>query len=129
MLCVVKFLVRGANRRSLQMPALGSPDRILMWVIKNAVRAFHYVKSSDWERKRALVTGHNVLDPFIGCPSVKLWYTFDVQGQPIKSSDVVPFTGALHAKAYAESFPHNLPRIVRVNPKNPQETRFFERDQ
>jgi hypothetical protein len=30
---------------------------------------------------------------------------------------------------YAESFSHNMPRIIRVNPKNPQETRFFEQDQ
>jgi hypothetical protein len=70
-----------------------------------------------------------VLDPLFGCPSVKLFYKFDFEGHSTKGSDVIPFSDVLRAKAYAERFPHNLPRTVRVNPENPQETRFFEWDQ
>jgi hypothetical protein len=111
------------------MAALGSPDRVLMYLIKSVVRVFHYFRSSNWERTRALVTSHIVLDPFLGCASVKLFYKYDSNKGPAIGWDLIPFQGALHAKYYAESFTHNLPRIIRVNPKNTQETHFFERDQ
>src|ERR1700675_3795982 len=108
------------------MAALGSPDRVLMYLIKSAVRAFHNFISFNWERTRALITGHIVLDPFLGFPSVKLHYRFDSNGRPTKNWDVVPFPNLLPARAYAESFPHNHPVTIRVNPKNPQKTHFFE---
>jgi len=111
------------------MAALGSPDRILMYLVKSARRAFDCFISSNWERTRASVTDHNVLDPFIGCPSVKLHYKFDSNGRSIKGWDVIPFINLLPAKAYAESFPHNHPAAIRVNPKDPQKSRFFEQDQ
>ena len=111
------------------MPALGSPDRVLMYLIKSAARAFYYFKSSDWERTGALVTGHSVSDPFFGAPDLKLFYKYDSSEGPAKGSDSIPFQSRPHAKYYAESFPHNLPRVIRVNPKNPQETHFFELDQ
>lgn len=107
----------------------GARDRIAMYLIMSAVRALRYYKSSNWEQATALVTGHIVLDPCLGCPSVKLHYKFDFNGHSTNGWDVIPFTWVLGAKAYAESFPHNLPRAIRVNPRNPQETRFFERDQ
>jgi hypothetical protein len=90
---------------------------------------FRYYKSSSWEQTTALVTGHAVLDPFLGCPSVNLYYKFDLDGHMIKSSDVIPVHSRAHARYYAESFSQNLPRKIRVNPKDPTETRFFEVDQ
>lgn len=111
------------------MAALGVLDIVLTYPFKSAVRVFHYFQSSKWERTRALVTGGIVLDPFLGCPSVKLHYKFDSNGRSTKSWDVIPFTHRLPARAYAESFPHNHPVTIRVNPKNPQKTRFFEHDQ
>jgi hypothetical protein len=111
------------------MAAFGSADRVLMYLVKSAVRAFYYFKSSDWVRTRALVTGHTVSDLCLGAPDLKLFYKYDSSEGPAKGSDLIPFQSRPHAKYYAESFPHNLPRIIRVNPKNPQETRFFERDQ
>ena len=111
------------------MAALGSPDRVLMYLIKNVVRAFHYFMSSNWKRTRALVTGHIVSDPFFGCPSLKLFYKYDSSEGPSKGSDLIPFLSRPHAKYYADSFTHNLPRIIRINPKNTQETHFFELDQ
>lgn len=110
--------------------ALGVLDKLLTYSFKGALRVFHYFESSKWERAKALVTGHIVLDPiWWGCPSVKLHYKFDYDGSSTKGWDVIPFPGLPQAKTYAESFPHNLPRIIRVNPENPQETHFFERDQ
>jgi hypothetical protein len=76
-----------------------------------------------------LGTGHIVLDPFLGCPSVKLHYKFDSNGRSIKGWDVIPALSLLPAKSYAENFPHNHPGTIRVNLQNPQNTRFFELDQ
>jgi hypothetical protein len=110
--------------------ALGVLDKILMCSFKSTLRLFYYFESSKWERVNALVTGHIVNDPiWWGCPTVRLHYRFDAEGQSIKGSDVIPFLGLPQARTYAESFPHNLPRTIRVNPKNPLETHFFERDQ
>ena len=101
--------------------ALGVLDKLLTYSFKSALRVLHYFGSSKWEHAKALVTGHVVIDPiWWGCPSVKLHYRFDSEGRSIKGWDVIPFPGLPQAKTYAESFPHNLPRIIRVNPKNPQ---------
>lgn len=110
--------------------AVGVLDKLLTYSFKSILRVFYDSNSSKWKREKALVTGHVVLDPiWWGCPSVRLHYKFDVEGRPIKGFDVIPFLGLPQAKTYAESFSHNLPRIIRVNPKDPQETHFFESDQ
>ena len=110
--------------------AMGVLDTILACSFKSALRVFRYFESSKWERVNALVTGHIVHDPiWWGCPTVKLHYSFYAAGRTTKGWDVIPFLWLPEARTYAESFPHNLPRIIRVNPKNPQETQYFERDQ
>ena len=110
--------------------ALGVLDKILMWSLKSALRQFLDFQTSNWQRVNALVTGHAVDDPiWWGCPTVKLHYKFDAEGRELKGCDVIPFWGLLQARTYAESFPHHLPRTIRVNPKNAHETRFFEQDQ
>jgi hypothetical protein len=112
------------------MAVWGAPDDLLAFLIKSAVRAFRYFKSSTWERKAAVVTGKIVQDPiWWGYPSVKLHYRFDSNGLSTKGWDVIPALSLLEARNNAESFRHNLPVTIRVNPKNPQETHFFERDQ
>lgn len=109
--------------------ALGVLDKLLTYSFKSALRMLYYFESSKWERARALITGQVVLYPIWGCSSVELHYRFDSEGRSIRGWDVIPFPALQQAKTYAESFSHNLPRIIRVNPKNPQETHFFERDQ
>ena len=104
-------------------------DQLLTYLFKSAVRVFYYFKTSEWQRTTAFVTGKIVLDPIWGCPSVKLHYRFDSNGSSTKGWDVIPFHYRIDAKPYAKSFPHNHPVTIRVNPKNLQETRFFERDQ
>jgi hypothetical protein len=110
--------------------ASGVLDKILMCSFKSVLRLSYDFESSKWDRVTALVTGHIVNDPiWWGCPTVKLFYRFDAEGRSIKGWDVIPFLGLPQARTYAESFSHNLPRIIRVNPKNPEETHFFEQDQ
>jgi hypothetical protein len=109
--------------------AWGDLDTILVCSFKSALRVLRYFQTSKWERVNASVTGKIVNDPIWGCPAVKLHYRFYAQGHSIKGSDVIPFVWLPEARTYAESFTHNLPRIIRVNPRNAQETHFFERDQ
>jgi hypothetical protein len=104
-------------------------DIVLTFSVKIAVRVFYYLQSARWEHTTAFVTGQVVLDPIWGCPSVKLHYRFDSNGHPTKGSDVIPALSRPEGRNYAESFPHNHPVTIRVDPKNPQETHFFERDQ
>lgn len=107
----------------------GTLDIMLVYLFKSAIRVFNYFKSSKWERTTAFVTGKIVLNPTWGGPSVKLHYRFDSNGCLTKGWDVIPFRARYQAKYYADSFSHNLPRTIRVNPKNPQKTQFFELDQ
>jgi hypothetical protein len=107
----------------------GTLDEVLTYLFKSALRTCRYYKSSSWEQTTAQVTGQIVLLPIWGCASLRLHYKFDLEGDLIKSSDVIPFRFRLDAKTYAQNLTHNVTRVIRVNPRNPQETRFFERDQ
>jgi hypothetical protein len=104
-------------------------DIILTFLFKGTIRVFRFFRSSKWERCTAMVTGQVVQAPNWGCSSVKLYYRFSSNGCSTKGWDEIPFYARSHARYYAKSFSHNLPRTIRVNPKNPQETLFFERDQ
>jgi hypothetical protein len=104
-------------------------DIFLVYVFKCTIRVFYFFESLGWKRTVAKVTGRAVLNPGWGCSSVRLHYRFDSNGHSIKSQDEIPFCMLWHSKTYAESFTHNLPRTIRVKPKNPQNTRFFEWDQ
>ena len=77
--------------------AVGSPDILLMYLIKSTVRMFRDYKSSSWEQTTALVTGQIVLDPCLGCPSIKLHYKFDYDGSLTKGWDEIPILGVLGA--------------------------------
>jgi hypothetical protein len=104
-------------------------SQLLPYLFRIALRVSYYFKTSKWERTTAFVTGQIVVDTAWGFPSVKLHYRFDSNGSFTKGWDVLPFHLGINAKAYAKSIPHNQPVTIRVNPKNSQETRFFERDQ
>ena len=110
--------------------ASGNLNKILPFLFVCALRVFRYLESSTWVRVNASVTGRIVNDPiWWGCPSVRLHYKFYANGHWNKGWDVIPFESILDARPYAGSFSHNSLRIIRVNPKNAQETHFFERDQ
>jgi hypothetical protein len=100
-----------------------------MYILKSTIRGFHFFKSYGWVRAKASFTNWTVKDPVWGCSSVKLRYKFESNGRSITGSDEKPFYMRFHAKTYAESLSRDLHPIIRVNPKNPQNTRFFELDQ
>jgi hypothetical protein len=108
---------------------LGVLDKLLTYSIKSLIRAFRRQQSVKWERTRALVTGAIVVNPLWGCSSVRLHYKYDLDGQSTKGSDIVPFLALWKAREYADSFPHNLPRVVRVDPNDTRNTRYFDIDQ
>jgi hypothetical protein len=103
-------------------------DVYLAYLFKITIRALRYFESLKWERSRAVLTDWSVINPVLGCPSVKLLYNFG-PADLTAGSEEVPFFMHWHAKTYAESLSRGLHPIVRVNPKNPRETRFFEMDQ
>jgi hypothetical protein len=107
----------------------GVADLVITFFLKITARAFLYLRSIRWKRTAAFVTGTIILEPFLGCPSVKLCYRFDLNGHEIESWSKVPMSTMYDAKTYAGSFSHAMPRVIRVNPKNPERTLFFELDQ
>jgi hypothetical protein len=107
----------------------GSLGDVLTFLYKIAVRRYRYYRSSDWQKTTAYITGQIPQLPIWGCASVRLHYKFDFNGEITKGSDVVPFRFSVDAKSWAESFTDNLAQTIRVNPENPQESYYFERDQ
>ncbi len=104
-------------------------DIFLAYLIKGSVRVFYFFNSSNWERITATITSRTVLHPDWGCSSVKVYYEFLANGLSINAWDEIPLLMHWHAKTYAESLSPGLKPIIRLNPKNPQVTRFFEWDQ
>jgi len=104
-------------------------ELLLTYSFKTLVRLFLYLTSLSWIRVAAFVTGQIAYEPLLGCSSVKLYYKFERNGKWIKGSDIIPQLTLPEAKEYAASFTHNSPRTIRVNPNNPEVTRYFERDQ
>jgi hypothetical protein len=104
-------------------------DIVIVYLFKSSVRVIHFFESLKWVRSRASLTDWDIVDPGWGCPSVRLHYTVASSGISTAGSDEVPFYMRWHAKTYSESLSRGLRPIVRVNPNNPRETRFFESDQ
>lgn len=104
-------------------------DIVLAFLFKSSIRAFHFVKTLRWGRSTGTVLGSTVLDPYMGCPSVKVHYQVVSSESPQEGSDEVPFYLRASAKRYAESVSRNLAVIVRVNPEKPREMLFFAYDQ
>jgi hypothetical protein len=104
-------------------------DVVLAYLFKSARRMLLFFESSKWERTTAVVTRRTVLSPGWGCSSVKVFYEFAVDGVSRGAWDEIPFYMDWHARTYAESMTPGLKPIIRVNPKDPRETRFFEQDQ
>ena len=104
-------------------------DIVLMYLFKSAKRVFQYFRSFRWERAEASFTDWAVVNPDWGCSSVRLHYEFVANERRFNGWDEIPFYMRWHSKTYAQSLLRDLHPIVRVNPENPNETRFFELDQ
>ena len=103
-------------------------DIVLAFLFKSFVRAFHFVKSLRWQRSPASVLKSTVLDPFLGCPSVRVHYQVVSTENSQQGWDEVPFCFRGSARRYAQSFSRNEVVTVRVNPDNSREMYFFPDD-
>ncbi len=104
-------------------------DIFLMYLYRASIRLFHFFQSRKWDRVGASLTDWTVVNPFWGGPSLKVYYEFMVNGHLITGRDEFSFLSPLQIRSYAKSLSRRLPSIIRVNPKNPHETRYFDRDQ
>jgi hypothetical protein len=107
----------------------GTFDILLVYLYKASIRLFHFFQSRKWDRVVASLTGWTVVRPFWGGPLLKVNYEFMVDGQLIIGQDEFSFFMPLQTMSYAKSLSRGLPSIIRVNPKNTHETRYFDHDQ
>lgn len=104
-------------------------DIVFMFLFKSFVRTLRFIKSSRWNRKTASVMDCIVLDPLMGCPSVKVHYQVVSIDRAQEGWNEIPFCFRRSAKQYAPRFSNNRSVTVRINPQRPDEMLFFEMDQ
>lgn len=104
-------------------------DIVLMFIFKSVVRAIRFLKSLRWNRSAATVLDLTVIDPDMGCPSVRVHYQIVSSGGSQQGADEMPFFLRGSAKSYVRNFSKNQPAVVRVNPGNPNEMLFAPSDQ
>lgn len=104
-------------------------DIALMFILKSMVRAMRFLKSLRWDRSAATVLDLTVIDPDMGCPSVRVHYQIVANQGSQQGADDVPFFLRGSAKNYAQNFSENRVIVVRVNPGNPKEMLFAPSDQ
>jgi len=107
----------------------GVADLVISSLFKFTVRTFLYWRTIRWRLMTASLTHHSIHEPFWGCPSLELSYKFEMNGQQIESSSKVPMMTMYYARKYAEVLSENMPLGVRVDPRNPKRTMYFDLDQ
>jgi len=104
-------------------------DIVVMFIFKSFVRAMRFLKSLRWNRSIATVLDSTLVDPDMGCPSVRVHYQIASNGNTQQGVDEVPFFLRGSAKSYVRSFSRSQAVVVRVNPENPHEMLFALSDQ
>src|ERR1700723_505260 len=99
-------------------------DIVLAYMFRSLVRTFHFVKSLRWSRVDGITLESTVLDPYLGCPSVKVRYQISTDASQ-EWWDEVPFYFIGSARIYAKELRHDMGVIIRVNPNNPRKAFFF----
>ena len=100
-------------------------DIVVVFLWKSATRAIQFIGSLRWKRTVASVREVIVLDPFLGCPSVRVYYRFDSTPRFTEGEDEVPFLLRWSAKQYAQRLSQAATVIVRVRS---EKTLFFKLD-
>src|ERR1700722_18748029 len=103
-------------------------DIVLAYMFRSLVRTFHFVKSFRWSRVDGITSESTVLDPYLGCPSVKIRYRISTDASQ-QWWDEVPFYLIGSARIYAKKLRPNMGVTIRVNPNNPRKTFYFPYDQ
>ena len=101
-------------------------DIYVAFLWKSITRGIQFIGSLQWTRTLASVSEVIVQDPFIGCPSVRVYYRLDANHRYLEGQDDVPFSFRWSAKDYA----HTLPRAAKVTVRvRKEKTLFFKLDQ
>ena len=101
-------------------------DIYVVFLWKSITRGIQFIGSLRWKRTVASVSDVTVQDPFMGCPSVRVYYRLNSNLPYPDGQDEVPFCFRLSAKDYA----HHLPRATKVTVRVKKEkTLFFKLDQ
>jgi hypothetical protein len=104
-------------------------DIAVMFIFRSLVRIARFLSSLGWSRNDATVLDATVIDPDMGCPSVKIHYQVVSNGRTQQGEDQIPFFLRTSAKSYARSLAEKRSIVVRINPANPRQTLFTPSDQ
>jgi hypothetical protein len=100
-------------------------DIVVAYLHKSFIRVFQYIESARWKRVTASIVESSVLDPPIGCPSVRIRYQVDAEHNPWVTEAEIPFLGRGDAERFARKFSSSRKVSVRVHPDFSTETRFY----
>ena len=104
-------------------------DIFIMYSIKAVARAYSLISSERWERVKAKILDITLLDPDVGCTSVRVDYQLSLETSKLNGREEIPFVFRWSARDYMQLLSNRTMVKVRVNPQNPKETLFFESDQ
>jgi len=104
-------------------------DIAVAFLVKSFIRTFWFMKSFRWDRITGSVLDSTLLDPNMGCPSVRMHYRILSSEGPREGRDEVPFFLRRSARDYARTFSGNPVVTIRVNPHATRATLFFDLDQ
>jgi hypothetical protein len=104
-------------------------DIVLDFLARIIARFLDWSRSSRWDRKTARVVNATATDDLMGCTVVKVCYQIDSETCHPERTEDIPFLLIGSARQYASEFSENPRIIIRINPENAEESRFFESDQ
>jgi hypothetical protein len=100
-------------------------DIVVAYLYKSIIRVFEYIESARWKRATALIVESPVLDPFMGCSSVRIRYQVDAEQNFWVTEEEIPFACRRDADRFALKLPPGRKVIVRVHPDYRTHTRFY----
>jgi hypothetical protein len=68
-------------------------DIVVAYLYKGFIRVFEYVESARWKTTTASIIESSVLDPYVGCPPVKIRYQVDAEQDSSVTEEEIPFLG------------------------------------
>jgi hypothetical protein len=104
-------------------------DIAVMFIFKSLIRAVRFLRSLRWKHVEATVVDSIVVDPDMGCPSVKVRYQIFSNGVSQQGVEEFPFFLRRSAKNYAKGFSENQLVVIRINSGDAREMLFASSDQ
>lgn len=104
-------------------------DIIIDFLVRSFVRCFRFFRSIRWTRGTASIMEAAVSDPAFGCPIVKVRYKAAAGDGYEEGKEEIPFCFSGSAREFAEKVSGYRSVVIRVNPRNSTNIRFFDSDQ